>query len=195
MAGLSKRQLQKNNTRKKIIKTAYQVYSKQGFTATTAIIAKEAGLSHGAIFSHFPTLGELLTCLIQDFGDSLGLELHVLAETSDHVEELLKVYLSVLRKYEEFYIRLVTERSLLPENVQMVFINIQSTIAYHFNRVVEREIENQSIKEIPAHLMFNTWVGLIHYYLMNKDFFSPEAPLLERYGSELIAAFLELIKK
>jgi AcrR family transcriptional regulator len=192
--GSSKRQLQKENTRKKIIETAYQVYSKQGFTATTAAIAKEAGVSHGTIFVHFPSLNELLTCLIQDFGDTFALETHKLSE-SNQVEKLLKTYLSVLVKHENFYIRLISERSLLPEDVQMIYANIQSTVAYHFNKVIEREIENQTIKKISVHMVFNTWMGLLHYYLLNKDFFSPEMPLLERYAPELIETFLELIKK
>ena len=191
----SKRQLQKENTRQKIIETAFQVYSKQGFTATTSTIAKEAGLSHGTIFVHFPTLNELLICLIESFGDTLAIEIHTLAEVGNNVDVLLKTHLGILAKYESFYIRLITERSLLPEDVQMTFANIQSTIAYHFSNVIEREIDAQIIKKVPLHMIFNTWMGLIHYYLINKDFFSPEMPLLDRYSMELIETFLELIKK
>lgn len=191
----SKRQLQKEKTRQKIIETAFQVYSKQGFTATTSTIAKEAGLSHGTIFVHFPTLNELLICLIESFGDTLAIETHTLAEAGNNVEELLKTHLRILAKYENFYIRLITERFLLPEDVQMTIANIQSTIAYHFSSVIEREIDAQIIKKVPLHMIFNTWMGLIHYYLFNKDFFSPEMPLLERYSMELIDTFLKLIKK
>lgn len=191
----SKRQLQKENTRKRIIETAYQVYSKQGFTAATSAIAKEAGLSHGTIFVHFPTLSELQTCLIEDFGNALALEIHCLAEKDGGIEELLKTYLGILAKHENFYIRLITERSLLPEDAQMTFANLQSVIAFHFNNVIKRDIDRAAIKKIPVHMLYNTWMGLIHYYLLNKDFFSPEAPLLQRYEPELIATFLELIKK
>lgn len=191
----SKRQLQKENTRKKIIETAYRVYSQQGFSAATAIIAGEAGISHGTIFAHFPSSDELLCCLIQDFGDVLGQEIHRLAESKDSVEDLLRTHLDALAKYESFYIKLISEQSLLPKDAQLTFINIQSITAYHFSKVVERALENNVIKDIPIHLMFNTWMGLIHYYLLNKDFFSPDAPLLGRYSSELILTFLELIKR
>lgn len=189
----SKRQLQKENTRKKIIETACQVYSEQGFSATTAVIAKEAGVSHGTIFVHFASLDELLCCLIQDFGDILGAEIHRLAETKDNIEELLKAHLDVLARHERFYTRLIAERSLLPEEARLTFSNIQSILAYHFNKVFERE--SHEIKALPVHMLFNTWMGLIHYYLLNKDLFSPDTPLLERYGSELTDTFLELIKK
>jgi len=190
----SKRQQQKENTRKKIVKAAYQIYSQQGFTATTATIAEESGVSHGTIFVHFPSVNELLIYLIQVFGDTLAVELHALSE-SNSVKELLIAYLDVLAKHEAFYIRLISERSLLPEDVQMIYANILSTVAFHFNKVIEREIDKQTVKRIPVHMVFNTWIGLLHYYLLNKDFFSPETSLLERYGSELIEVFLELIRR
>lgn len=191
----TQRQIQKENTKIKIIETAYKIYSEYGFTATTAMIAKEAGVSHGTIFVHFPSVNELLAYLIESFGSNLALEMHDLAEKNDSIEKLLKAYLEILKKYESFYICLISERSLLPEDVQMILANIQSNIAVHFNKVIEREIENQTVKNIPVHMIFNTWMGLIHYYLLNKDLFSPEEPLLERYGSELIATFLEFIRK
>ncbi|MGL6201918.1 MAG: TetR/AcrR family transcriptional regulator [Lachnospiraceae bacterium] len=191
----AKRQLQKENTRRRIISTAYQVYAKQGFSATTSTIAKEAGLSHGTIFVHFPTLNDLLSCLIDDFGHTLALETHHLAENNNSIEKLLQAHLDILSKHEDFYIRLISERSLLPEEVQLTFANAQSTIAIHFNMIFEREIKNQTIKNtVPVYMLFNTWMGLVHYYLTNKDFFSPETPLLIRYKSELIKTFLNLIK-
>lgn len=191
----SKRQLQKESTRKKIIEAAYKVYAGQGFAAPTAAIAKEAGVSHGTIFVHFSSLEELQCYLVEDFGNTLGLEIHCLAETGSNIEELLKAHLNVLTKHENFYIRLIAEKSLLPEDTQMAFANIRSIMAYHFSKVIEREGQNQAIKSISLHLMFNTWMGLLHYYLLNKDFFSPDQPLLPRYGPELIGAFAALIKK
>lgn len=191
----SKRQLQKENTRQKILDTAYRVYSQEGFSATTAVIAKEAGLSHGTIFAHFQSLNELLECLIGNFGTALALEIHDLAESSSSIEELLKTHLGILIRHEEFYLRLVTERGLLPEEVQYTFADTQTAIAYHFNRILKQEIEKKNVKDIPVHMLFHTWMGLIHYYLWNKDFFSPEEPVIKRYAQEIINTYLTLIKK
>jgi len=191
----TKRQLQKEGTKLKIIDTAYKIYSEYGFSATTAMIAKEASLSHGTIFVHFSSVNELLTHLIEGFGNKLILDVHHLSEKNDDIEKLLRAHLEVLKKYEKFYIRLISERSLLPEDVQMILVNIQSNIAVHFNKVIMLKIENKTIKNLPVHMLFNTWMGLTHYYLLNKDLFSPEEALLERYDSELITTFLELIKK
>jgi AcrR family transcriptional regulator len=190
----SKRQLQKENTKIKILKTAYKIYSEYGFTATTAMIAKEAGVSHGTIFVHFSSVNELLTCLIESFGYNLALEIHDLADKNDSIKKLLETHLNILSKHENFYIHLISEKSLIPEDVQMTLVNIQSNFAFHFNRIMEREIQSHAVKSIPVYMVFNTWIGLIHYYLLNKDLFSPDEPLLKRYSSELIATFLELIK-
>jgi len=39
-------------------------------------------------------------------------------------------------------------------------------------------------------------MGLVHYYLLNKDFFSDSGEsVIKRYGSELLSAYLNLIKK
>lgn len=191
----SKRQLQKESTRKKLIEAAYMVYSEQGFSATTATIAKEAGVSHGTIFVHFPSVDDLLCAVIEDFGDRLGLELHVLAENNMDMRELLKTHLDVLAKHENFYLRLVAEKNLLPDEAKAGFVKLQSVTAYHFSKIFEKEYDRQTIKDIPIHLLFNIWMGLIHYYLQNKEFFSPDTSLIDRYGAELTEAFLKLIKK
>lgn len=191
----SKRQLQKENTKIQIIGTAQRIYAERGFAATTATIAKEAGISHGTIFVHFSSVNELLTHLIESFGNQLALELHNRAERSDGIEELLETHLNILGKHEDFYIRLIREQSLIPEDVQMTFVHIQTNAAFHFNRVIERETQSDTIKKIPAHMMFNAWIGLVHHYLLNKPLFAPDGPLLQRYGDELITTFLAFIKK
>lgn len=191
----SKRQLQKEQTRENILQTAYRVYAAQGFSATTAMIAKEARVSHGTIFVHFPSVNDLISQLITAFGSQLTMEMHALAKKNDSIEALLTAYLDILSGHEAFYIRLISEKSLLPEDVPFILANIQSNIAYHFSIVIAREIAQRTVKNIPAAMIFNTWMGLLHYYLLNKDLFSPDEPLLPRYGSQLTAVFLELIKQ
>lgn len=190
----TKRQIQKENTRQNILDTAYRVYTEHGFGIATAEIAREAGVSHGTVFSHFQSLNELLDCLIENFGTSLALEIHNLADNSGSVEELLQIHLDILNRHEGFYTRLITERSLLPNEVQYTFAGTQTTIAHHFGRVFESEISNGLIKDIPTHMLFTTWLGMVHYYLWNKDLFAPEGSVISRYSKELKDTFLTLIQ-
>ncbi|MFV0413783.1 MAG: TetR/AcrR family transcriptional regulator [Oscillospiraceae bacterium] len=188
------RQQQKEATRQKIMQAAYAVYASEGFAATTAAIARQAGVSHGTVFAHFPTQENLLVCLVESFGAALAGSIHDLAAAGNSVEELLAAHLAILQRQEGFYTRLVAERSLLPAAVQTTLASTQSALSHHLNIRMSAEIKAGAIKNLPPHLLFNTWMGLVHYYLLNKDLFSPGAPLLPRYGAELIHAYLALVK-
>ena len=193
---VSSRQIQKSNTRKKIIETAYRIVSEKGFSVPTSMIAKEAGVSHGSIFVHFPTLNDLLICLLSEFGDNMGLSLHTLTKKCDSLESLLKEHLNVLEEYEPFYSRLISEKDRLPDEAKSTFAIIQSTVAFHFSSVIDGEIEKGTVKKLPIHILFNTWLGLVHYYLQNKEFFSDSnGSVLRRYREELLSAYIKLIKK
>jgi len=190
------RQAQKAKTREKIIATAYRVFSEKGFSVATSVIAKEAGVSHGSIFAHFPTLNDLLINLLADFGEKMGTSLHLLAQKSDSLENLLNEHLNVLAEYEAFYTRLISEKDRLPEEAKNTFVLIQSTVAFHFSSVIEREIEKGTVKKLPVHMLFNTWLGLVHYYLLNREFFSDsKESVIKRYRTELLSTYLNLIKK
>ena len=191
---VSTRQTQKINTRKKIIEAAYRIFSERGFSVPTSIIAKEAGVSHGSIFVHFPTLNDLLICLLSEFGDNMGESLHTLAKKCDSVEDLLKEHLNVLQEYEAFYSRLVLEKDRLPDEAKSTFAIIQSTVAFHFSSVIDGEIEKGTVKKLPIHMLFNTWLGLVHYYLLNREFLShSNESVLRRYREEILSTYLNLI--
>jgi len=193
MAG--QRQMQKERTREKIIAAATKVYSEQGFSAPTTAIASEAQVSHGSIFVHFPTVESLLLCLLDSFSQDLTLELHALSESGGDIEKLLAMHIDVLIKHEGFYKRLTKEAVYLPEEAKNTLIAIQSTVSIHFLQALEREIDAGKIKSIPFHMLFNTWLGLIHYYLLNGELFAPRESVLLRYKDTLIKCFIALIRQ
>ena len=190
-----KRKQQKAQTRERIISAAIKVYSEQGFSSSTTMIADEAQVSHGSIFVHFPTVESLLLCLLDGFSKDISSEIHSLSENENDIKKLLEVHVDTLIKHEDFYKRLVTEAVYLPEEAKNTFIAIQSTLSIHFLEILETEISRGKIKNIPFHLLFNTWLGLVHYYLLNCDLFAPGESVLTRYKDTLIECFLSLIKQ
>ncbi|MCL2550367.1 MAG: TetR/AcrR family transcriptional regulator [Methanimicrococcus sp.] len=190
-----KRQLQKAQTRERIIAAALKVYSEQGFSAPTAAIADEANVSHGSIFVHFPTVESLWLCLLENFSQDINAEFNSLSEYGNDIERLLERHIDVLIKHEDFYKRLVKEAVYLPEEEKNTFIAIQSMVSIHLLQALEREISRKVVKNVPPHMLFNTWLGLIHYYLLNGDLFAPQDSVLKRYKSALIECFLSLIKQ
>jgi AcrR family transcriptional regulator len=190
-----KRALQKERTRERIITAAFKVYSEQGFTATTSAIAHEAGVSHGSVFVHFPTVESLLLCLLDSFARDMKNEIHALEDSGGDIERLLDLHIGVLIRHEGFYKRLITEAALLPREAKHELVAIQSTVSIHFTQALAPRIEAGSVKDIPFHMIFNTWLGLVHYYLMNAELFAPDSSVLTRYKSSLTKTFLALMKR
>ena len=190
-----KRLEQKAQTREKIIAAAIKVYSEHGFSAPTTLIAKEAQVSHGSVFLHFPTVEDLLVNILELFSRDMTRDLHSLSESGKKIAKLLDKHINTLIKHEGFYKRLVKETVYLPEEARNTFIAIQSTVSIHFLQALEQEMSEGKIKNVPFHMLFNTWLGLVHYYLLNGDIFAPRESVLTRYKKTLIKCFLSLIKQ
>ena len=191
----SKRTRQKSQTRERILEAAKKVYSEQGFSAPASAISSEAGVANGSVFVHFPTVENLLLCLLDSFSRDICDELHALYESRGDVHMLLNMHIDVLIRHENFYRRLITQTAYLPEQVKNTFIAIQSTVSIHFLQTLEPQILAGNIKGIPLHMLFNTWLGLVHYYLINGDLFAPHGSVLTCHRDTLIESFMALIQK
>jgi len=190
----NKRNVQKELTRKKLIEVAIKLFGDNGILNTKTIdISKEAGVSHGTVFSHFKTQEELLDTVIEEVGDRIVSKLQELIDVNSSLEEILKAHINGLMEFEKFYTRLIIERRLLPESASNIYIIIQSSISFHIGEVLKKEIDKGKIIDTPIHLLFNSWVGLIHYYLTNGDLFTNEESILNNYGQELINHYIKLI--
>lgn len=191
----TKRQEQKIQTREKILDTAFRLYASEGFSIPTSIIAQEVGLSHGAIFVHFPSREDLQLRVLERFAQELGNKLHDLSKAVEDISELLYAHIGVLEEYESFYKNLISEISSLPDETRTILITLQSETSLHFKAVTEREKQRGMIKDIPLHMLFNTWLGLLHYYLQNSELFAPGDSVLKRRKDELVNTFVSLISR
>ncbi len=192
----NKRIEQKEQTRQHLLNTAYEVFAKKGILAAKASdIAQEAAVANGTVFLHFPTKEELLTQVIEEFGITIGNKFKELADHEYGVRDILQAHLAIIQEYELFYGQLIKNSTSLPAAVRNQVFMIQSGIAHYLKRAVEYELQRNTIKQMPLPLMLNTWLGLLHYYLINKDMFSPHGSAIERYGEILINFFMSCITK
>ena len=190
----SQRQKQKIQTRKHIIDVALNQLARDGLTTTrTSDIASAAEVSHGTVFAHFSTREILLDAVIEEFGMRITKRLHELVSGNCEMKEVLEAHLRGISEYEAFYTRLVSEVRLLHEGARNSWVMIQSAISFHIIQVAEREIMASKIRDMPVNLLFNTWIGLIHYYLANGDLFAPGGSVLERYSKQLVEHYINLI--
>ncbi len=189
------RQLQREQTKQSLLKTAYEYFSGHGILNTRmSDIAQAAGVSHGTVFLHFKTQEALVTEVVETYCGRIAMRTHELTDPAASLGELLAAHLDGIREYEPFYAKLVIENRFLPEPARDAWINVQSAVSFHFSQAAERESRLGAIREIPAYLLFNMWIGLVHYYLANGDLFAPDGKVIERYGDTLIAAYMKMIR-
>ncbi len=191
---LSTRKEQKRQTRQQIISTAAELFSEAGLNATkVGDIAKRAGLAHGSVFAHFSTKEELVTAVVGEVGAQIANRVRHLTSQGGSIRKVLQGHLDGLMEFESFYTCLVLEGPLLPEDARRVLVEIQSAIASHLEEVFEREISEGKIRRLPLHLAFNTWIGLLHHYLSNRDLFASGGSVLKKWGKKLLNYYMELL--
>jgi AcrR family transcriptional regulator len=190
-----KRKLQKEDTRNHIISAAKCVFSSKGFSVTTQEIANEAGVSHGTVFVHFSTREELQRKILEQFADEISIKLHDLSIRAVSVEEILYAHMEVLEEYEQFYCHLIRDLTYLPPEAYLTILSMQSMMSHHLGKVIEREQARGKVKDMPIHMMFNTWIGLLHYYLRHCEMFAPGGSVLKRRKKELVDAYMAMIRK
>ncbi|MBP1736417.1 MAG: transcriptional regulator [Oscillospiraceae bacterium] len=187
------RQMQKEQTKERLLETACQLFSKQGILNTrVADVAQAAGVSHGTIFLHFETQERLVTEVVERYCGGMAARLHELTCSCGDVREFLSAHLEGIMEFEPFYTRLVIENRFLPLGARDAWITVQSAISYHFSQMVEREISLVRT-DVPLSVLFNTWMGLIHYYLENGDLFAPGESVIHRYKNVLCGNYLKMI--
>ena len=186
---------QKSETRRLLLAAARTVFAREGILATSmSTVAREAGRSHGTAFVHFGTQAGLVSAVVEDFGLGLASDLHRLTEAGAPPGDVLRAHVKGLSVHEAFYTRLVVEGSLLPSEARLSLIGIQSVLAHHLLPAFEAGSRAGLLKAVPPAFLFNSWIGLLHHYLSNRDLFAPGASVLERWGPELVEHFLFLIE-
>ena len=49
-------------------------------------------------------------------------------------------------------------------------------------------------RRIERPLLFNTWIGLVHHYLVNRDVFATGDSVIAEQGENLVNHFMTLVK-
>ena len=167
----------------------------QGLAKTrTADVAQKAGLSHGGIFVHFKTRDDLLTEAVNETARRLTARLHTLVTEDASLADVLHAHLAALSECEPEYSSFLRESRLLPEDTLRPRMNVLSVVSHYLNERADRAMQAGLVRPIPKHLLFNTWIGLVHHYLVNRELFTPGGSVLEERGEELVSCFMSLIR-
>ena len=189
------RREQKEVTRGRLVNAAMTLFARKGIVnTTTADVAKSVRMSHGVIFLHFPTRDDLVVAVIDDFGARLSAEFRRAFEQDLGLRSVLKAHLRVLQEFEPFYARLVAEAPMLPPKVRSTLMLLHAAVSYELFTALERERKAGRARRIERPLLFNTWIGLVHHYVVNRDLFASGNSVIAEQGETLVNHFMTLIK-
>jgi AcrR family transcriptional regulator len=190
----SQRAQQKADTREKIILAALKLFEKNGFAAfRTQDAADAAGISHGSIFAHFKTKEDLILCVANRFLSEVDSVTRRILRESTSLEQFLQAHLRAMSQHEILYTRFIQETHLLPQEVRSLIVEINSAVSSHLKTVLNAQKKHLGVKPSEYYFVFNTWMGVVTYYLVNRDLFTSGKRLLEERGQEIVQLFLKLI--
>jgi AcrR family transcriptional regulator len=190
---LSRRSQQKE-THERIVKASLRLFERQGFAGTrTQDIAEEAGISHGSIFVHFKTRDELLVYVCQRFLSAVDARTRQGIRGSAGLEPFLHAHMEAISAHEVLYTRLVQELSALPAEVRAMMLETQSAVAAHLKMVLRKDDGFLNLGPSEHSFLFNAWMGVLTYYLLNRDNFTTSEQLLKESGAEIVELFLKLV--
>ena len=159
--------------------------------ATTQDVAEEAGVSHGSVFAHFKSRPALVCALVDRVLDQAETTLARPDPSRQGLGEALQAHLAALSEIEPIYARLVVERPLLPPSAQARMAGFDAAVA----RLLQAAARDGLREGVRPYFAFNAWMGLVAYYLANREVFSPGGAVLRQRSGELVENFLGLVAR
>jgi AcrR family transcriptional regulator len=189
------RQEQKVVTRDRLVNAAMALFARKGIVnTTTADVAKSIRMSHGVVFLHFSRRDDLVIAVIDEFGRRLAAEFRHAFENDLGLRAVLQAHLRVLAEFEPFYARLVTEAPMLPPKVRSTLMMLHAAVSARMFTALERDRKAGRAHRWKRPLLFNTWIGLVHHYLVNRDVFATGDSVIAEQGETLVNHFMTLVK-
>ncbi len=174
-------------TRDKLLDVALSVFSKNGYSATTlGDIAKEAGVTRGAIYWHFGSKSELYGSLVQEYsarGSSIAQQA---IEEGGSVKEIIRrIFVRLLSSIEddrklrammeislfktELTPEFMADRQVQIENGRALIQGISEAI---HQGITSGEIRSDLDPSVGARAFIAYQNGAIHLWLIDPDSFS-----------------------
>ncbi|MCG8525025.1 MAG: TetR/AcrR family transcriptional regulator [Opitutales bacterium] len=191
---VTKRDQQKAQTRQRILDVAYSRFSSNGIEKTnTADIAKEAKLSHGAIFVHFKTRQDIVLNVIDRFGVELREQITQSIGRSHTPKSVLLSFTKALASFEDFYVELLIVMPKMPDSLQGSFLMVQNALAYQLLPVVKAKLDPSRYEKLGEDGIMNSWFAQLHYFLSNRHLYVSESSVLEKSGTKIVNDYLTLL--
>ncbi len=188
------REAAKQETRRRLLEAAGRVFVRDGFLeATTAAIAREAGVAHGTLFLHFPSRDALLLSVVEGLLHDLGSTLHQACFRADGLGQLCGLFLNALSKEEDRYWALVRDLPRFPLPLKRAVFATFAGITAHFTEVIERGQAAGTIRAIPPAVANALFFGTLNHYFLYRDLMTPDGRVVATQGERLLHSFVEMM--
>lgn len=182
-------------TRRKILEAALDVFSQKGFVRTAlGDIAEKAGYTRGAVYWHFKNKADLFMALAEDIEKSTGVDFESLAEARvqslDDIREFILLYLSLFetnKRYRRFY-EMIYFRTEWTEELDPVLSYSRKETRFlvkkltrDFQRLRQKKLVRADLDPRLAAIAICVYVeGLINAWVLDNKLFSlkKDAPAL-----------------
>ncbi len=179
----------KENTRKKILDAAMDVFSDKGYTAALIDdIAERSDTSKGAFYFHFPSkraiFQALLTTLVQRLVDDVEQAIDKQTGALAKIEAAIDTVLSTFTRHEKATRLLLVEATGLGKAFDQEIHHAHEQFAKLIARHLQAAVDDGSIPPIPVMLTAYAWFGAI-YEVLFMTLLSPEKKSLESLTTPL----------
>jgi len=152
------------DNKSKILQAALDLFVSRGFSSSTALISKEAGVSTGLLFHYYPTKNDLIVSL---YAECLSQYYLAAVEIMESPVPDLESYKDVVRRAREAIVNWGLENWKQFQYVQLVEANLLANqfavmendeireLKQRFSRLAHVGIENKYLKDLPAQFQVN----------------------------------------
>lgn len=183
----SRRDERKARSREAILSTARELIAAGGLAATsTQKVALAAGLSHGALFVHFPRREDLLAALVAAFAADFEAGLGPPAASLDAE---LALQLERLAAQETLYTRLLAEETSLPAPARESLRALERALSARVAAAFAADRARLGLRALSPRLVAAAWLAMLQRALLRGE----TGAALPEWGGEIRRFLLELV--
>ena len=183
----SRRDERKARSREAILSTARELIAAGGLAATsTQKVALAAGLSHGALFVHFPRREDLLVAVAAAFAADVEAGL---GQPAFSLEAELALQLERLAAGEPLYARLLAEEIALPVAAREALRALERSLSARVAAAFAADRPRLGLRPLSPRLVAAAWLALVQRALLRGE----AGTALPEWGGEIRRFILELV--
>jgi AcrR family transcriptional regulator len=186
--------------RRQIVRTAMDLFARNGFKGTTTKeIALAAGVNEAIIFRHFATKEELYAAII-DYKMQEGqekvrrvLERNIERKDDRAIFEDLAYGILEFHRQDGTFMRLLLHSALEAHDLSRIFF--QTHVAPNFRFIADyiaQRIKDGAYRPVQPKAAARAFVGMVIYHAQIRELFDPEGKLLKLSSRQAAQAFADI---